>query len=83
MIKYDQKLHTLCKSRTTINTICVNSNFKCLGIQNSKAICARYQIWVIKMMMRVTEDLADPDIWLIWLFGYLAACDKHARVGYP
>ena len=24
-----------------------------------------------------------PDIWLIWLFGYLAACDKHARVGYP
>ena len=19
----------------------------------------------------------------IWLFGYLAACDKHARVGYP
>ena len=24
-----------------------------------------------------------PNIWLIWLFGYLAACDKHARVGYP
>ena len=23
------------------------------------------------------------DIWLIWLFGDLAACDKHARVGYP
>ena len=64
MIKYDHKLHTLCKSRTTINTICVNSNFKYLAIQNSKAICARYQIWVIKMMikkmmMRGIEDLAS------------------------
>ena len=24
-----------------------------------------------------------PNIWLIWLFGYLAACDKHGQVGYP
>ena len=24
-----------------------------------------------------------PDIWLIWLFGYLAARDKYGQVGYP
>ena len=24
-----------------------------------------------------------PDIWLIWLFGYLAARDKRGQVGYP
>ena len=24
-----------------------------------------------------------PNIWLIWLFGYLAACKNHARAGYP
>ena len=24
-----------------------------------------------------------PNIWLIWLFGYLAACKKHGQVGYP
>ena len=24
-----------------------------------------------------------PNIWLIWLFGYLAARTNHARVGYP
>ena len=24
-----------------------------------------------------------PNIWLIWLFGYLPACAEHAQVGYP
>ena len=24
-----------------------------------------------------------PNIWLIWLFGYLAAHDKRGQVGYP
>ena len=24
-----------------------------------------------------------PNIWLIWLFGYLAERDEHGQVGYP
>ena len=24
-----------------------------------------------------------PNIWLIWLFGYLAECDEHGQVGCP
>ena len=34
--------------------------------------------------MQANSQIANLAKYLdIWLFGYLAACDKHARVGYP
>ena len=39
---------------------------------------------ILNVMNIPLNQIAEyPDIWLIWLFGYLAVRDKYGQVGYP
>ena len=37
----------------------------------------------LTMFIAINQIAKYPNIWLIWLFGYLAVRKNHARVGYP
>ena len=54
--------------------------FHVRGVPSSAATSASLFIVFFKLVTVTKCELLN---WLNWLFGYLAACDKHARVGYP